>query len=151
LLAPRARSRAELRRALARSGELPALVEVVLERLERAGYIDDAEFARQFSRSRALRGGMSRRRVQLELAERGVSREVADAAVGQVFAEEGVDERDAVGRVARKKLRSLASLDPITRRRRMYAFLARRGFDRDDIARVLDDLGASLGEGGATA
>ena len=39
--------------------------------------------------------------------------------------------------VAAKKARSLAGLDPQTRRRRLYAFLARRGFSVDDINRVV--------------
>jgi len=84
---------------------------------------------------------MSRRRVQQELAKRGISRELAEAALADVFADEGVGEGEAVARLARKKLRSLIRLDAPTRRRRLYAFLARRGFEHDDISRVLRDLG----------
>ncbi|MDE3126519.1 MAG: regulatory protein RecX [Gemmatimonadota bacterium] len=145
LLAARARSRTELQRALARREAPAAMVERVLERLERAGYIDDAEFARQFARSRALVRGMSRRQVQQELARRGVPREVAEPAIAEVFADEAVDEYAAVEHLARKKLPSLARLDAFARRRRLYAFLARRGFEADDIQRVL----AALGETGA--
>ncbi|OYV64828.1 MAG: hypothetical protein B7Z72_12800, partial [Gemmatimonadetes bacterium 21-71-4] len=145
LLAARARSRTELRRALMRRDEPAARVERVLERLERAGYLDDAEFARQFARSRALVRGMSRRRVQQELARRGVPREAAETAIAEAFADEGADEYAAVERLARKKLPGLARLDAFTRRRRLYAFLARRGFEADDIRRVL----AALGETGA--
>lgn len=145
LLAARARSRTELHRALVRRDQPAALVDRVLERLERAGYLDDAEFARQFARSRALGRGLSRRRVQQELARRGVARELAQAAIAEVFADEGVDEYAAVERLARKKLPSLARLDALTRRRRLYGFLARRGFEPDDIRRVL----AALGETGA--
>ena len=143
LLAARARSRAELRRLLLRRGEAAALVDRVIERLERAGYLDDADFARQFARTRALGRGMSRRRVQQELARRGVAREVADAAIADVFSDEGADEYVAVERLARKKLPGLARLDAPTRRRRLYAFLARRGFGADDIQRVLRALGES--------
>lgn len=140
LLAARARSRVELRRQLLRRGEPAALVEPVLDRLERAGYLDDAEFARQFARTKALGAGMSRRRVQQELAKRGVDREIADAAVADVFAEEGVDQTEAAERLARKKLPSLARLDALTRRRRLYAFLARRGFESDEIREVMGKL-----------
>jgi regulatory protein len=143
LLAARARSRVELRRLLLRRGEPAGLVDRVLERLERAGYLDDADFARQFARTRALGRGMSRRRVQQELARRGVAREVADAAIADVFRDEGADEYAAVERLARKKLPGLARLDAPTRRRRLYAFLARRGFEAEDIQRVLRALGES--------
>ena len=43
-------------------------------------------------------------------------------------------------RVATRKLRSLERLDEPTRRRRLYEFLARRGYDSDDIRRVMDRL-----------
>lgn len=150
LLAARARSRAELRRQLVRTGEPAPLVDQVLDRLARAGYLDDADFARQFARNRSLVRGMSRRRVQQELARRGVERELAEAAIAEVFTEEGVDEYAAVERLARKKLPSLSKLDPAVRWRRLYAFLGRRGFQPDDIHRVLRSLGVDpSGHGGA--
>jgi regulatory protein len=140
MLALRARSAAELRRLLVRKGEPAELVDVAIERLLRAGFLDDESFARQFARSKLLGAGLSRRRVQQELARRGVAREVAESALSEVVDEEQVDEEDGLQRVARKKLESLERLDPATQRRRLYAFLARRGYDSDDIARTLLEL-----------
>jgi regulatory protein len=137
MIALRARSAAELRRLLLRKGEQAEFVDAAIERLLRAGFLDDASFARQFARAKALGGGLSRRRVQQELARRGVAREVADAAIAEVFAEEHVTESDTLERVARKKLKSLAKLDGQVQRRRLFAFLARRGYDSDDIARTI--------------
>ncbi len=140
MIALRARSAAELRRLLVRKGELPEYVDVAIDRLLRAGFLDDASFARQFARSKALGAGLSRRRIQQELARRGVAREVADAAIAEAFSEEQVDEEGTLERVARKKLKSLSRLAPEVQHRRLYAFLARRGYDSDDIARTLRTL-----------
>jgi regulatory protein len=140
MIALRARSSAELRRLLIRKGEPAEYVDVAIERLLRAGFLDDGSFARQFARAKALGGGLSRRRVQQELARRGVARDVADSAIAEVFAEEQIDEEDTLERVARKKLKSLARLDTAVQRRRLYSFLARRGYDSDDIARTLRTL-----------
>ena len=140
LLALRARSAVELRRLLLRKQEPRELVEVAIERLLRAGFLDDASFARQFARSRALGAGLSRRRLQQELALRGVARDVASAALDEVFAEEPIDEVAGLERVARKKLALLGKLDAPTRRRRLSAFLVRRGYDFDDINRIVDSL-----------
>ena len=85
MLAFRARSRTELKRQLIQKGEEPPRVDQVLERLERAGYLDDADFARQFARAKALGAGMSRRRVQQELARKGVEREVANSAIADTL------------------------------------------------------------------
>jgi regulatory protein len=137
MLAARGRASADLKRVLIRKGEPADRVAIAIERLERAGFIDDASFARQFTRSKAVGAGLSRRRVQQELSKRGVAREISNEAIEAVFVEEGVDEEASIDRVARKKLRSLASVDAPTRKRRLYAFLARRGYDSDAISRVL--------------
>jgi regulatory protein len=134
---------------LIRKGEPAELVDVAIERLVRAGFLDDASFARQFTRSKAVGAGLSRRRVQQELARRGVARAIADVAIAEVFDEERVDESDNLERVARKKMKSLASLDATVQRRRLYSFLARRGYDSDDIARTVRNVMSSILEADA--
>ena len=64
-----------------------------------------------------------------------------------VFEEEGVDQRAVVEEAARRKLRSLLKLDPAVRRRRLYAFLARRGYDGDDIRNAMAAVGVELKRG----
>ena len=86
----------------------------------------------------------SKRRVQQDLARKGVAREVSDAAIATVFEEEQVDQREIVERAARKKLVSLRKFEPQVRRRRMYAFLARRGYDSEDIRAAMDAVGEAL-------
>ena len=141
MLAARARSSTELRRKLVEKGEPPALADQAIARLAALGLLDDDEYARQVARGRLL-GGASKRRVQQELWRRGVARDVADEAVAEVVADEEVDEEDSAVRVARRKAASLAKLDGPTRRRRLYGFLARRGYDhaaiRAAMAQVLD-------------
>jgi len=134
-----ARSRAvdELRRLLLKKGEPASDVDEAIARLRRVGLLDDATFARQFTRSKALGAGMSRRRLQQELARRGVARDVSEQAIDDVFADERIDEDASIERLARRKLGMLARVDDETRRRRLYGFLARRGYDSDDIQRVL--------------
>ncbi len=141
MLALRARSARELRRQLLRKGEPAAQVDAAIDRLHAAGLLDDGAFARQFARVKALGVGMSRRRIQQELGRRGVARETGDNAIADVFEEEQLDEATVVEQAARKKLRSLKSLDVETRKRRLFAFLARRGYDLDDIKRAVHAVG----------
>ena len=138
LLSHRARATVELRRRLTRL-ELPATaIDEALARLTRLGYLDDAAFARQRARGRMLASGQSRYRIRSELLRKGVNRETADAAIEETLSSDEVDEGAIIERVAAKKARALAKLDPQTRRRRLYAFLARRGFGVDEIRRVID-------------
>ena len=140
MLEARSRGVVELRRLLIKKGEPEADVDAAIERLKASGILDDTNFARQLTRSKAIGAGLSRRRIGQELTRRGVSRDISDEAIEAVFEEEGIDEAESIDRVARKKLRMLTKVDDATRRRRLYAFLARRGYDNDDIARVLQTL-----------
>jgi regulatory protein len=139
LLSFRARSSRELQRRLTEKGGSRERADRVIQRLRDAGLINDADFARQLTRSK-LAGGASRRRVQQELFKRGVSRDVADEAVAEVVEDEGITDADSIERVARKKWRTLGDVDDATRRRRLFAFLARRGFDSSDVSRVVKQL-----------
>lgn len=140
MLEARSRAVTELRRLLVRKGEPEADVDAAIERLRANGLLDDANFARQLTRSKALGAGLSRRRIQQELSKRGVARDTSAEAIDHVFDEEGVDEDASIERVARKKLRTLTKVDDPTRKRRLYGFLARRGYDNDEIQRVLRDV-----------
>jgi len=143
MLALRARSSSELARSLVRKGEEKAHVDWAIARLLEQGLLDDAAFARALTRSRVVGGKRSRRRVEQELARKGVSRSVAGEAIDNVFQDEAVDQRAIVEEAARKKLRSLAGLEPAVQRRRLYAFLARRGYDLDDIRAAIAAAGST--------
>jgi regulatory protein len=124
----------------------PAITEALV-RLTRLGYIDDAAFARQFARARLLAGGQSRYRIRSELLRRGVDRGLAESAIEDTLADESVDEAAILERVAEKKARSLAKVDPLTRRRRLYGFLARRGFESDEIRGAVERIERAEREG----
>jgi regulatory protein len=140
MLAARGRASGELRRLLIQKKEMPVVIDDAIARLRAAGFLDDAAFARQFTRYRAVNGGLSRRRIQGELARRGVDRAIVTDAIGEVFAEENVDEVAAMEQAAEKRLRSMSKLDAPTKRRRLYSFLARRGYDADGIKGVVQRL-----------
>ena len=140
MLAFRARSSAELARALVRKGEDKDAVDRAITRLTEQGLLDDAAFAQAFTRSKVLGANQSKRRVQQGLRRKGVARDVSDAAIETVFEEESVDQRGMVEQAARKKMRALASLEPEVQRRRLYAFLARRGYDLDDIRSAMSTI-----------
>lgn len=139
LLAAHARASKELERLLVKKGEPAALAKAAVARLAEQGFLDDASFARQFARTK-LAGGLSRRRMQAELARRGIARDVADTAIDEVVLDDDVNEAEACDRVATRKMRSLRDLAPDVQRRRLYAFLARRGYEPDDVRAVVDRL-----------
>lgn len=144
LLAIRSRSVVELRRKLIQKGEPVEAVDEVLERLKGQKVLDDEQFARQFARAKVTGAGASRRRIAMELGRKGVDRETADAAIDDLAESEGIDLSAAIHKVAGKKWKSLAKLDDQTASRRLYGFLARRGFNPDEIRSAMQALKADV-------
>lgn len=139
MLAVRAYAVRELRMGLLRKKEPEPLVDAAVARLVTLGALNDEVFARQFVRTRVSREGI--RRIQSELGRRGVSRELAAAAIAEVREEERVDPDEALDRIAARKLKTMSKLDGPTKRRRLYGFLARRGYEPDEIRRVIKEIG----------
>lgn len=141
LLSARPYTVRDLRRKLIQKEVPPEEVDAAIQRLFQAGLLDDEKYALAYARTKLVGAGSSKRRIRQELGRKGVVAEVADAAVDQVIADEEVDTRAVVERVARKKLVSMGNLEPVVLRRRLYAFLARRGYDLDEIQAVVKGLG----------
>ena len=129
LLGYRARSEGEIRERLARYGYASETADVVVSRLFELGYLDDEEFARQKAREKARRYGP--RRVSADLLKSGVGREVAAGAVEEEFA--GRSELEDARSAASRRYNGEGSE---AEARRVYGFLARRGYSAGVCAEV---------------
>ena len=140
LLSARPYTVRQLRRKLIQK-EVPVdEADAVIARLVAAGLLDDSRYALAYARSRLVGQGASVRRIGQDLARKGVASEVSKQAIADVIAEEEVDTRAVIARVARKKLATMGDLEPVVLRRRLFAFLARRGYDLDEIREAVANL-----------
>lgn len=137
LLTYRPRSERELRTRLRQKNFAADIVDDCVVDLERAGLIDDQEFARLAARDRLRSRPMGRRMLEAELRARGVEAKHASAAADAAIDDGEGDESDLALRAARK-FRHRDGEDPASTRRRFYAFLARRGFDSETIRAAMD-------------
>ena len=62
---------------------------------------------------------------------------LATIAIANVIEQDEIDPTAQMERVARKKLAQLGDLEPVILRRRLFGFLARRGYDLDEIKRIV--------------
>lgn len=132
------RTRGDLERRLRDKGFTPGAIGEALDRLARVGLVDDAEFARAFLSGRWGRRPAGWQRLRQELRSKGVGDEAIEAARATVAEREGgVDETSTALKLVRQARRRMAALDPAKQRQRLYALLARRGYDGDLIRRVL--------------
>jgi regulatory protein len=140
LISYRARTHAELRRKLRQKGFQPAQIDICLDRLAQKGLIDDAAVAAAFIRDRLRHRPRGRARLSSELRAKGVNGDIAQAAIERVFDDENTSDARLSHQVAEAwvkrqnaaVLTSLVSEDRSAERdkarRRLHAYLSRRGF-----------------------
>lgn len=127
----RAFARADLGRRLARKGHRPEAVASALDRAAGMGLLDDAAFAKNFVETRAARGRGPARLVR-DLQAMGVDRRHIDAALEAEWPPDS--DRSAMPRaLAAKRASQLGNLPREAKRRRLVAFLARRGYSGPEV------------------
>ena len=139
-LSHRDRTVAEMRHRLERARFEADVVEEVVEHLRAAGYVDDRSYARTYAETRFSTSGYGPVRVRADLLRRGVSPEEAESAVEHVFAEhDRVLER--ARQLGRKRWQRLqGERDQLKRRKKVFDYLARRGFSYEVALEVVDDV-----------
>jgi regulatory protein len=140
LLAARPYSTQTLRRKLIQKEYEAADADEAIRRLVDNGLLNDAKYAEQYARSKILMTGASKRRLQQELFRKGIKGELATTAIANVIEQEEIDTGVLIERLGKKKLAQLGDLEPLVLRRRLFAFLARRGYDLDEIKTVVKRL-----------
>lgn len=140
LLSARPYSTSALYRKLIQKQYPAADADDAIRRLVDNGLLNDAKYAEQYARSKILTTGTSRRRLQQDLYRKGIKGDLATTAIANVIEQEEIDTEAVLDRVAKKKLTQLGNLEPLVLRRRLFAFLARRGYDLDEIKSVVARL-----------
>ena len=127
-LSVRPRSRREIELRLRRDSISSAAIESTVARLVELNYLNDADFAAAFSRDRIRLRPCGTRQMRSELLSRGVSRSDAEAGIRTAMNDENVTEDELLERVASARAARLAGADREVARRRLFGYLARRGF-----------------------
>ncbi len=119
----RPRSEREVRQRLAQKKYPEEIIDQVMARLGDVKLVDDRDFAKFWVENREGFKPRSKRALQYELRQKGVSSQDITRAVKKV------DERDSAYRAAHAKALRFKDLDAQSFREKLTGFLARRGFD----------------------
>jgi regulatory protein len=122
-LSYRPRSVEEVRRNLQDKQISEAAIEAVVDRLGRAGLLNDEEFARFWIENRERFSPRGERALRYELRQKGISDSIIELVI------EDFDQEDAAYRAAKAIFR-----------KRLGDYLARRGFSYDEIRDVVERL-----------
>jgi regulatory protein len=132
-LSYRPRSAREVIQHLTRKGYGKELSRTVAQNLEKAGLINDAQFAAMFVRDRIKRRPAGRALLRRALQEKGIAPQLVEQVLDNALSDE--IQQEAAEHLAAKRLRlhgaSFAKLDTARKKKRLFEYLLRRGFSND--------------------
>jgi regulatory protein len=136
LLSRRLYSCAEVRKKLTERGYEPELIEKVIAEFINRDWLDDTQFATQWTESRIRFKPRGIALIRRELFQKGIEKEVINEVIAKYTDSEA--ELDRAVTALKKKKNYTTEKDPIKRKRKIYAYLARRGFNSETIDKVLN-------------
>lgn len=137
-LSYRPRSKKEVVQRLKLRGFGEKIIKTVLNTLEEYGYIDDEKFAPDWANYRLENRPVGKRRLVDELREKGIAPDIIEKTITETYKKR--DESEMTRELAERRLVSYKGLDHKVIKRRLFAFLMRRGFSIDDSRKAIDEV-----------
>ncbi|NQT23147.1 MAG: regulatory protein RecX [Candidatus Omnitrophica bacterium] len=133
LLRVRQRSENELNTRLGRKGFDNRTIANLIDQFKEKGLLDDVKFARSWVNSRMKLNPKGALALRHELIEKGISKENIDLVIPK-----NVEfEEETVKRLVSEKAKQLKGLPKTKAKKRLYDYLARRGFKYEVIDTVI--------------
>ncbi len=143
LLGYRGRSERELRERLGKKGFPEDAISRTLDFLKETGFIDDSALALTLKRQALDQKLLGYGAARMFMQKRGLSRDLVESSLHY---DEDAELRGA-RKLLEKKLRVIGSHPDKKDRKRLYDFLARRGYSPAVIHKVLMDFNSREGDG----
>lgn len=116
-----------------------ALIDLIIHKLKQQKFLNDAEFARMWVRSRTSYKPKGERLVRMELKQKGISQEIIDEIFQNSESRVQSDLELAI-EILEKKKKKYEGMDRQERFRKAGSMLARRGYDLDVIRKAIDQV-----------
>lgn len=137
LLKVRQRSEKEIQERLKKKKFDEDIIRQVLSFLKEKEFVNDTNFTKSWIESR-LGKRLGLRRIKQELKVKGIDRQTIERELQE--AKKGYAESEIVLRLAKERLMRLKNIEPQKAKRRIFSYLARRGFSPEIIFDVINNL-----------
>lgn len=136
-LSYRIRSRKEIIDKLKSKKISSATIDKTIAHLEKLGLINDEEFAKLLVQSSTGKNPSGKSVIRQKLHKKGISKEISESVLNNIFTEE--TEKSFVLDLFNKYKKKLTGLGKRQKRKKMFDYLARKGFDFDIINEILNE------------
>lgn len=137
LLAASPKTRGELAKKLTEKGYPEEIVRQTLDQLESQGLLSDRAYAVNLLSRFVHAQPSGRRRIAFEMKKRGVPAKIREDVLSQVTPEQEADRAREIGLARWERFKNL---DEPKRKKRVYDFLIRRGFDFQLVRDVVEEF-----------
>lgn len=110
-------------------------VEQIITQLISEGFLNEARFAEHYAVSKSRQKGWGRRKIELALKAKGVSRSCIASGLKAIDAAEEVEQLQKA--VAKRWERTMET-DPFIRREKVIRYFVGKGFGRDEVEKALE-------------
>jgi regulatory protein len=138
ILSRRDHSRKELKDKAYRKGYSGDYVERILDEFESKEYIDDHKFAMTFTQEKLEFNNWGPYKIRNQLFKKGISKGVVEQCIDEVFGEQEI--KESITELIRKKKKRYLREPEDKRRKKIFDFLMRKGFNSEDIIKYMDEL-----------
>lgn len=105
-----------------------SVIATVIKKLKKYNYIDDREFARWFVESRTRTRPKGPNHIKIELLQKGIAKDLIEESLAQITNQNALAQQ-----VLGKKWPRLRNLPVFEQKKKVYQYLASKGFDYDII------------------
>ena len=135
LLKFRLRSEKEISQRLKQKDFPESIIQETLQFLKEHRFIDDAVFAKAWIASR-LKKPLGLSKIREELRIKGIDNEIVAAAWLDILPD--YSQEEVVTRIVQQRLAKSKGIEPLKAKRRIFAYLLRRGFSADVIIQAME-------------
>ncbi len=112
------------------------VIDLLVEKLKQKRLLNDEEFAKAWVESRRKTKKKGKIALKQELFQKGIDRQIIEAVINDT---ENVGGEEALAKKAlEKKMKSWLSLSYLEKKKKMYEFLMRRGFEYEVVKSVVE-------------
>lgn len=137
LLSLRDHSKVELKQKVIQKGISPKFLDEILEEFEALNYLNEERFVKAFIRDKTTLSGWGSIKIKLALKKKGIS----DTLIHTYLDDQNTDalKEQMQTLVLKKAARFKRESDEIKRKKKIYEYLARKGYPSDVIIRYIDE------------
>lgn len=138
ILARRDHSRKELKDKAFRKGYTGSYIEEILDEFEQKEFINDRKFALKYTSDKFEFNDWGPYKIRTQLFKKGINKAIVEECIQQSFGHEAI--KESMITLIQKKKKRYRREPEVKRRKKVFDFLMRKGYDSENILKHLDEL-----------